>query len=221
MKVRPMKKILLSLGFGILGFMPVAQAQFDAQSKKILDKVSAIYQSYNTLEADILLSIANPQEKEQRSTGTLAMERASGKFRINLGGHEIINNGQTQWTVLKDQHEIQVADAEKDGQALSPSTIFTFYKEGYKGAARGTIKEGNKVLDVIVLTPTNDGESVSKIEMFVDGKKHMVDHVTVFDKNGGKLTYSIRNLVVNRLIPYGTFVFHKSNYPSMEMVDLR
>lgn len=216
-----MKKILFSLGFAILGFLPVAQAQFDAQSKKVLDRVSTLYQSYNTLEADIELSVEDAQERSQQSSGTLAMERASGKFKIDLGGHEIVNNGQTQWTVLKDQQEIQVTNAGNDEQALSPSTIFTFYKKGYEGAFLGTRKKGSTTLHVIRLSPTETGQNVSKIEMFIDEKTGLIDHATVFDKNGGKLTYSIQNLVVNRLIPYKTFVFDQSNYPSMEVVDLR
>lgn len=216
-----MKRIFLGFVIIILGGLNVANAQFDVASKKVLDKVSANYQSFNTLEADILLSVENPQEKGYTNTGKLSLERASGKFKIDLGGQEIISDGTTQWTVLKDQGEVQVSKADRDNNSLNPATIFTFYKTGYNGTFAGTSKVDNKMLNDITLVPTDTKQNVSKINLRVDRATNLIYDATVFDKSGSKFTYIIKKLSVNKAIPYSLFIFNKSNYPTMEIVDLR
>ena len=216
-----MRKIIFStLLFMLSGFV-FAHAQFDAKSKAILDKLSAKYQSFNTIEADVTLLFINELKEEQSSQGTLAMERMSGKYLVDLGGHEILNNGKTQWTVLKDQDEIQVTDADKDSQALSPATIFTFYKKGYRGKFVKSTSENNRKLDVIELIPSDQDQNIAKIEMRIDQKTNLIHDAAILDNNGGRLTYTIQNFKVNRSIPYQTFVFNKNKYPNMELVDLR
>jgi outer membrane lipoprotein-sorting protein len=216
-----MKRIFLGFVVIILSGLNVVNAQFDAASKKVLDKVSDNYQSFNTLEADVVLLVESPQEKANSSTGRLSLERMSGKFKIDLGGQEIISDGTTQWTVLKDQAEVQINDADRDNNSLNPATIFTFYKTGYKGTSTGTSKADGKTLDDITLVPTDTKQNVSKIELRVDRATSLIYDARVFDKNGSKFTYTIKKLSVNKAIPYSLFIFNKSNYPTMEIVDLR
>lgn len=216
-----MKKVLFGVLLFTIGNVNMLHAQFDLTSKKVLDKLSAKYQSFNTIKADVLLSFEDTDKQKHIDEGTLAMERASGKFKIDLGGHEIINNGKTQWTILKDLAEIQIANAEKDERALTPATIFTFYKKGYKGSFSGVEKVGNRTLDAITLIPTDADQNISKITLRVDQKSNLIYDATLADKNGGKFTYTINNLLVNESIPYTFFIFNKNNYPSMEIVDLR
>lgn len=216
-----MKKILLGFIIVILSGLNVVNAQFDATSKRVLDKVSDNYQSFNTVEADVLLSVETPQEKSYTNTGKLFLERMSGKFKIDLGGQEIISDGTTQWTVLKDQGEVQISDADRDNTSLNPATIFTFYKMDYKGTFAGTSKIGSKTLDDITLVPTDTKQNVSKINLRVDRATSLIYDATVLDKNGSKFTYTIKKLSINKVIPYSLFIFNKNNYPTMEIVDLR
>lgn len=216
-----MNRLLLSLMITIFGAIGYAHAQFDGVSKKILDKMSANYQTFNTIEADVMLSADDSGHNPVTNTGKVALERMSGKFKIDLGGQEIISNGATQWTILKDQAEIQVNDANRDDNSLNPATIFTFYKTGYKGNFTGTSKLGNRSFDDITLVPTDTKQNISKIDIRVDKASNLIYDAIVFDKNGGKYIYTIKKLTVNNPIPYSTFIFNKNNYPSMEIVDLR
>lgn len=216
-----MKKVLFAILLFTIGNETMLHAQFDNASKIVLDKLSTKYQSFNTIKADVVLTFHDANKQKHVNEGTLAMERASGKFKIDLGGHEIINNGKTQWTVLKDLREIQVAEAEKDESALTPATIFTFYKKGYKGSFAGIEKVGSNTVNAIKLIPTDTNQNISKILLRVDQKSNLIYDATVSDKNGGKFTYSINRLSVNESIPYTFFIFDKNNYPTMEIVDLR
>lgn len=215
-----MERMFLCFILIFSGLMSV-NAQFDANSKKVLDKVSANYQSFKTLEADILLLVENPQQKTYTSTGKLSLERMSGKFKIVLGGQEIISDGKTQWTVLKDQGEVQVTDADRDDNSLNPATIFTFYKNGYQGTYTGNSKAGSKILEDITLVPVDTKQNVAKIKLRVDRATSLIYEAVIFDKSGSKFTYTIEKLTVNKAIPYPLFIFNKNNYPDLEIVDLR
>lgn len=215
-----MERMFLCFILIFSGLMSV-NAQFDANSKKVLDKVSANYQSFKTLEADILLLVENPQQKTYTSTGKLSLERMSGKFKIVLGGQEIISDGKTQWTVLKDQGEVQVTDADRDDNSLNPATIFTFYKKGYQGTYTGNSKAGSKILEDITLVPVDTKQNVAKIKLRVDRATSLIYEAVIFDKSGSKFTYTIEKLTVNKAIPYPLFIFNKNNYPDLEIVDLR
>jgi outer membrane lipoprotein-sorting protein len=217
-----MKRIFYFLLTTIISGVNIANAQFDIGSKGVLDKVSSNYQSFKTIEADILLSVESRHAKEHTSnTGKLFLERASGKFKIELGGQVIISDGTTQWTVLKDQGEVQINNADRDNNSLSPATIFTFYKTGYKGTSTGTSKVANKTLATIALVPTDVRQNVSRIDLRVDKATHLIYDATVFDKNGSKYTYTIKKITINKPLSTSLFTFNKSNYPKLEIVDLR
>lgn len=212
---------VICLFIALIGGLTIANAQFDADSKGVLDKVSSKYQSFNTIEADISLSVVDRKDKERTDTGKLFLERKSGKFKIDLQGQEFISDGTNQWIILQDQGEVQINKADKDDNSLNPATIFTFYKKGYKGTSKGTSKVGNKTLADITLIPTDTRRNVSKIDLRVDKATNLIYDATVFDKNGRKFIYTVKNLSTNNPIPNSLFTFNKSNYPSLEIVDLR
>src|SRR5690554_2085301 len=108
-------------------------AQTDASAKALLDKVSNTYREYKVLQADFTLAATQPQQAEANysESGTILMETAAGKYRITMNNQELISDGQSLWTVLKDAQEVQVTEVDNSSSSISPVTIFSFYTEGY------------------------------------------------------------------------------------------
>lgn len=207
--------------FLFLLYSELAVCQFDSSAKRVLDAVSLKYQTFNTLEADISLSMPSDEDMTQLQHGKVSLERMSGKYRISLGQQEIISDGVNQWTILPQQSEIQITKVEKDDSSLTPVTFFTFFKNGYSGTYAGSSKIHNRTIEKVILIPIEKGKSVSKIELRVDKANSLIYDATVFDKNGDRYIYTIENLISNQVIPYSFFIFNKNKYPSMEIVDLR
>lgn len=216
-----MKKIFSFLFFFSLLGIQWGHAQFDKPSAEVLEKVSKKYQTYRTVTADIRLTILNSGGTEEIHQGTLSMERASGKYLIRLAGREIINDGKTQWTVLTDQKEVQVTDADQDESQLSPASLFTFFQNGYSGDYMGNRQVGNKRLIGVSLTPLASNSNVKKIELYIEPESYKVEQAKVYDVNGGEYLYALQNLKVNTPLPYQTFLFNPKLYQGMEIVDLR
>lgn len=200
-----------------------AIAQNDPTAQKLLTAVSKNYQSYNNAQIDFTLKALNRQQQTTiNEKGVLIVEPKTNKFHITMSGQEIISDGKSQWTILKEEQEVQVSDVDPSAsESLTPATIFTFYKKGYKYVSTKVERSGNKQLNVIDLTPEDAKKQFFKVRLRIDKATNQIYDVVVFDKNGSSYTYTIQNLVPNIKIAAKTFIFDKVNYPDLEVVDLR
>ncbi|TWR25833.1 outer membrane lipoprotein carrier protein LolA [Mucilaginibacter pallidiroseus] len=222
-----MKKFLIYILFSAIAVN--AFAQKDADAKTILNKLSKQYRTYDAVKTDFTLTIDNPQAGvNQTQTGTLITRSKTNKYKVSVykaGGkalsQEIISDGKSQWTFLKDANEVQVADADNSEEAFNPAKLFTIYEKGYKYLYTGTQKISGKVYQVVDLSPENEKSSYFKVRLMVDKVKNQLYSAQIFDRNGSKYTYTLRTFTPNYKATDATFAFNKKSYPGVEVVDLR
>lgn len=195
--------------------------QTDAAAKSLLDKVSKTYEAYKTIQADFSLTIKQAQQDTHTESGKIAMDKPAGKYHITMGSQDIISDGTTQWMVLKDVGEVQVTEVAPPTDAISPTNIFSFYKEGYKYVSAADERAGNKQLAVVELTPEDANAPYFKIKLRVDGSTYHIQDVTIFDKGGNRFVYTIKHTKTNPQLADSRFVFRQADYPDFELVDLR
>ncbi len=208
-----------------------AFAQKDVEAKKILDAVAAKYKVYNTIKTDFTFTVDNQQAGiKQTQTGTLITQPKANKFKITLfkAGtsadvqQEIINNGKTQWTYLKAEKEVQVADVNTaGGDSFNPAQLFTLYQKGYKYLFTGTQKISGKLYQMIDLTPEDSKSPFFKIRLAIDKTTRQIYSAQLFDNAGGKYTYLLRSITPNAPATESTFAFDAKAHGSFEMIDLR
>ena len=191
------------------------------QAKNTLDAVSKKYDGYNTIESTFTYKVIQENAEEISDQGKLYLNKSQNKYKIILPTQELISDGKSVWSVLKEDKEVQVSDADNNAQAIGPNNIFTFYRSGYKYTAKADEQvSGEGKLKVIELSPLNVSSNYAKIKLRVNKNNHIHD-VTIYDKSGSKYIYAIKNLYVNDSIDDSNFQFNKSKYPSFEVVDLR
>jgi outer membrane lipoprotein-sorting protein len=216
-----MKKMVLLLLVAV-GYMHQAQAQTDAKAKTILNAVSKKYRSYDVVKTDFSLVIdhqqANAKETQQ---GTLYVKANANKYKITMTSQDMISDGKTLWTYLKEEKEVQVTNVNNGDEALNPAKIFTIYEKGFKYLYTGEKKLGAKVYQTIDLTPTDINKSYFKIRLTIDKVAKQIAGVLIFEKNGNKYTYNVKIFVPNVKVPESTFTFDAKKYPGVEVVDLR
>jgi len=210
----------LLLSFSV--FVTQAYAQTDAAAKSKLNKVTQTYQGYKTLRANFTLTVQQPQQASNYTeSGTLSMEVATGKYRIMTDRQDIISDGKTQWMVLKEEQEVQVTEVDNSSETISPSTIFSFYTKGYKYVSAPDERSGGTPLTVVELSPEDTQTPYFKIKLRINQSSNLIHDVTIFDKSGVKYTYVLKNTTANPSIAADAFTFKQTNYPGMEIVDLR
>ncbi|HWK56607.1 MAG TPA: outer membrane lipoprotein carrier protein LolA [Parapedobacter sp.] len=196
-------------------------AQTDAAAKTLLDKVGQTYEAYKTMQAEFSLEIKQAQQAPHTELGKIYMDKSTGKYRITTASQDIISDGKTQWMVLKDVGEVQITDVAPASDAISPTNIFSFYKEGYKYVSSADEHVGGKPLAAVELIPEDTNTPYFKIKLRVDEKTHQIHDVTIFDKGGNRFVYTIKNAKVNPSLASNLFAFRQTDYQDVEIVDLR
>src|SRR5690606_34276063 len=188
----------------------IAFTQTDTKAKKLLEEVSAKYDAYQTIQSDFSFSVQQAQGGSHVDKGRLFLNKPKNQFRIALSGQDIINDGKSTWSIIKEDQEVQVSDADNNTESIGPNNLFTFYKKGFIYKSTKDEMLGKDLLNVIELTPTDTKTNYAKITLRVNKNKHIHD-VVVVDKSGARYHYTIKTLYVNHQIPKATFAFHTAD----------
>lgn len=220
-----MKKLWIAGGVLLAGALfavrpAEAQPANDPEAKKILDAVSAKYRSYDLVKAVFSFTMEGPSGGSGAQEGILYVSPGTNRYRIELGGQEMISDGSTAWVYLKDANEVQVSAASSDPEMLGPSQLFTIHEQGFRYLLKDEVRLDGRLSYLIDLVPP--GESpYSKIELGVDKDAGFIRQVKIFAKNGDRYLYKIRELVPNPSAGHDIFTFNKASHPGVEVVDLR
>lgn len=220
MSYRIMKKLVYILF--ALGYLQIqlANAQVDKKAAAILSGVSAKYKSYKSINVDFAYTLENPSAKiKETQTGNLILSGA--KYRLNIAGQEVICDGKTTWTYMKEAKEVQVNSVDANEDGIKPAEIFTMYDKGFLIKFVNESQVGAKVMQNLELTPTDKSKAFFKIKLTVDKSAKQLVKSVIFDKNGNRYTYVIKNFNANTAVSPSTFTYDAKKYPGVELVDLR
>jgi len=216
-----MKKYILS-ALVVVGSVVSVLAQTDEKAKQILNEVSKKYKSYDVIKTDFTFTLDNPQAKiKETQSGTLYAKAKSNKYKVVMKGQDLISDGKTQWTYLKNEKEVQVNDVDDSPNAINPAKIFTIYEKGFKYVYTGDVKVAGKTQHVIDLSPVDSKRSFFKVRLNIDKATKQISNAIIFDKNGNKYTYAIKAFAPNVKVPESTFAFDAKKYPGVSVEDLR
>lgn len=190
----------------------------DILATDILTKLSETTKIYSSISIEFDHIFTNKSAGiNEKSRGKLDLE--GEKFRIDIPQQLIINNGTTHWIYLKEMNEVQIMDYDlEDEDALSPNKLFTVYDEDYKSAYVEAKSVNGVRMHIIDLFPKESGPMM-KIQLTINALKSQISILVLYDKNGGIYTYNIKSFKANQELP--PFNFNTTNYPDVEVIDLR
>ena len=214
-----MKTRILIFTFVFISFSTFSQT--DKRAQDILNGLSLKYKSLTSLKAIFSIVVENQHDKsKQEQNGTLFLK--GSKYKLQISGQDIISDGKTRWTYVKDANEVQIDNQKKDENAISPTNIFTIYEKGWQSKYTGE-KLNNKVIyQTIELIPIDlKTKNIFKVKLTINKSVKTITSAVIYDKNG-----SIQTITVNKFIADGAnddkiYIFQTSNYPGSEVVDLR
>lgn len=211
-----MKKLTTLLFAGLLAFN--MNAQEDAKAKEILDKLSAKTKSYSSIKADFQYSMINKSDG-LNETQTGKIEIKGNSYFLTIQGQDIISDGKTIWTHIKESEEVQINSvSEDDDEGISPNKIFTLYETGFKYKF---VEEKNNIQTVNLYPKDPEAKAYHRISLMIDKVKQQITEVTMFGKDGTQSNYKIKSFTPNTAISDSHFTFNKSKYPTVEIIDLR
>lgn len=193
-------------------------AQKDPIAKEKLDAMSAKYESVPAFRANFSYIMEDPEEGiDEGFEGLITVK--SAKYKLQMGGQEIINDGVTVWTFLKEDNEVTVSDFDAEEQEISLSNIFSIYESGYKYLFLDNESTGAN--DFVDLVPEDLEKSYYKIRMEIDKSTSALQSFKIFDKSGSRYLYRINDFTEDATITDKDFTFNSKAYPEVEVIDFR
>ncbi len=172
------------------------------------------------MKAEFSYTLENPQAKiKETQSGSILLSGA--KYKLDIAGQEVICDGKTIWTYMKEAKEVQINDVDPDAEGIKPSEIFTMYEKGFLYKFVDEKNVGGKVVQNLELTPTDKTKEFFKIKLSIDKSSKQIVKSIIFDKNGNRYTYSIKKFSPNFAVNAATFSFDTKKHPGVEVVDLR
>lgn len=210
---------ILTISALLIQFTPqVLHAQ---TAKSILDRASAKLKNAKTIKADIKLTMKNRNGEVDRNgtqSGTFSMK--GDAYRIDFDNTQIITDGETIWTYLVPNKEVQIANYVASEQAISPSVLFSgAYDKDFTYTGRTTRKINNKEVHIIKLTPKGR-QSFASVDIYIDKSFDIVGGVLNLS-NGSTVEYTIPKIQYNPTVSDASFKFDTQNNTGVEVIDLR
>lgn len=198
-----------------------AFSQTDKKAQEILNGLSSKYKSLKSLKATFTIVVENQNDKSrQEQSGTLSLKES--KYKLQVAGQEIISDGKTRWTFVKDANEIQIDNQKKDENAITPSNIFTIYEKGWLSKYLGEKKIKNITYQNLELVPIDaKTKNVFKVKLAIDKVQKTITSAVIYDKNGSIQTITVNKFTANGANEDVIYIFNSAKYPGSEVVDLR
>ena len=220
-----MKK-LFALLFVVMGLINLSfmgkSSQNDPKAQEILDAMSKKYKELASFKAKFTYTLENENNPKLKETAEGEILVKGSKFKLKLGGQEIFNNGTTVWTYMKESNEVNISSYQPEDDDMNPTKIYTMYKKGYKYILISEQSEGGKIFSIVDLEPLDRKNSkLSKVRIVINKKDKLVKSWKIFEKNGNRYNYTVKNFEQNVRVEDSEFNFDKAKYPGVQEIDLR
>lgn len=201
------KHLLISLlTFGSL----LAQ---DQRASELLEEVSKTLSEYKTISIEFTYELVNRKEYiQQKEKGSLVVKGNS--YRLDLMGIKQICDGTNVHTINTENEEVLIEPIGNNlSEGLDPSTLFSFYKEGYRFDWDITQPlAGGKKIQFIKLTPIDTYAQAAYLLLGIDIKTKHIYKLIEVGGNDTETTLTIRSFVPDLVLEKDTFVFNEADY---------
>ena len=179
-----------------------------AQSaKEVLDKTAAAVSNKSGVTCSFTLKGGQMNEN-----GTINIK--GRKFQVTVPDVTVWFDGKTQWTYVKKNDEVNVANpSEAEIQNINPYNFIYMYKDGYTY----TMEKKNGSFEVHLKAKGNKG--LREMYVTVNPKTYIPSQIRIHHKKGWN-TIDIRDFKKAKLSD-AIFRFNSKDFPTAEVVDLR
>lgn len=206
-----MKKLLLILGI-LTSSLNIKAQDAVTTFKATVDKMM----SYDNIEIAFNYNMINEE------AGIFETMEGSGflqdkAFKLHIMGQDIICDGNTTWTYNIDAEEVMISEVDNSNNDGSPLAIINSY---YDNITAKFLDASNSTKKIEV-TPLHDDENIDRLIVTINTNTLEIKDLHVFDKNNNEFVYDITKFVTNQNLPADFFTFKESDYPDVEIIDMR
>jgi len=209
-------KIKIGVAFLMVMFcFNVTIAQIDNAAKSTLDKASATMRAYENISMDFDYVLDNKAEDvKQEMSGDVLLE--GEKYMVNLFGSTQIFDGSKTYTIIPENEEVNVNEADVDeDNSFTPSKFYSFYESGYSYEMDELKQVNGKKVQFVRLTPIDTNSEISSILVGIDTKTNHIYQIIEIGTNQTRTILTAKNIKTNQQIEASVFAFDEKKYEDL------
>ena len=186
-------------------------SQGDQRARALLDQVSEVYASYDTMQMRFSYQLDNTAEAiSQKEEGGILV--AKDKYRLTILGIQQIFDGTFVYTIDDLNEEVIIQEQAAMDTPLNPLDIFNFHKEGYLLQWDIAQRVSGRDIRYIKLIPTETESESKYLLLGIDTSSKELYKIIDLGINGTDTTFVIEQFTANQPLAPETLVFDKDKY---------
>lgn len=209
-------KIILS-GF-VVGTVGLASAQkIDAKAKKILDDVTANYNSKKNSYFKFSFGSGINGQISKTEPGIYYV--AGDKYKLKIMETEQIFDGNKIYNINTEDMEVTIAKPNGSSAMFSPINYLTTYRKDYNVTYNGKKTVDGVSADFIKLTPVKNN-GLEAVYIFVNSAKKQMLKLEQHGNNKDIAIIAIKEYKENQNLDPNMFVFDKNKFKNYIITEL-
>jgi len=187
-------------------------SQKSQEAKALLDEVAQKVESYTNVFIEFNHKLDNANAGvHQETIGSVTLK--GNLYHLNYMGTEQIFDGKKIYLIIHEDEEVIIQKPSKNKEeTLTPSKVFSFYKNGYT-FQMGDLKTIKGVqIQYVKLTPIDSNSEMISVLVGVDVKSKHIYNVIETGKNKTITTLEVRTFKTNQPISEKLFIFDTEKY---------
>lgn len=151
----------------------------------------------------------------QEDTGIIRID--GNCYSLLMDNMKVWCDGKTQWSYMRDVNEIYITSAtSEEAQNLSPLNMM----ERFCKISSPVMKSENG--KVVVALSNGSGEAeINKVVLRFDGNSYRLEGMSIYMTNAGRVEIELSNYAAKCKFAESSYVCPVSNFPGVEVVDMR
>jgi len=205
-----MKKLIFSLVIILISSTSFSQNGSDA--KALLDKVAAKVEAYKNIFIEFNHRFDNTDaDIHQETRGHVTLK--GDKYHLNYMGTEQIFDGKKVYLIIHEDEEVIIqSPSENSDENLTPSKMFSFYKNGYTYEMSDLKTLKGVKIQYVKLTPIDTNSEIKSVMVGIDIKTKHIYNIIETGENNTITTLEVRTFKTNQPISEKLFIFDKAKY---------
>ena len=204
-----MKKYLMLIIGIILGLRVSAQ-----NAEDFLINIVEKMKSYNDINIIFNYQMINASAGLYENVNGFASMKGNS-YILNVGGQEMICNGEILWTHLIDDEEVMISEVTEDNNT-SPIAII----DSFSGNITAEFIENEDANITTIEVKEKECGTFDRVQISVD-KDMNIKKVYVATSDGNEFIYEITDYKTNLNLPDSMFIFIEEQHPNVEVIDMR
>ena len=135
---------------------------------------------------------------------------------VNLFGSTQIFDGSKTYTIIPENEEVNVNEADVDeDNSFTPSKFYSFYESGYSYEMDELKQVNGKKVQFVRLTPIDTNSEISSILVGIDTKSNHIYQIIEIGTNQTRTILTAKNIKTNQQIDASVFAFDEKKYEDL------